>query len=220
MGNYVEIINNLIPDGVIKIKEDSKRISEKIRVLCWKINEKTKKLRRSGSIFLRKEHRMISLKGRERKKRTYTKVNEEFWSKGKGDLTKQIKRGCVSSQKANTEEDTGSNRTVDSQEASSNGKRKKTKSQVQSKKKRCTKNKSSRNFNDHGKPLLVCPWPFYNRIVLPSKSLWRPRDEMPCFNWIMHFCTLAMMIQQDVPWGWLKEKLDWKITFFQNFPLP
>ena len=139
MGNYVEIINNLNPDGVIKIKEDSKRISEKIRVLCWKINEKTKKLRRSGSIFLRKEHRMISLKGRERKKRTYTKVNEEFWSKGKGDLTKQIKRGCVSSQKADTEEDTGSNRTVDSQEASSNGKRKKTKSQVQSKKKRCTK---------------------------------------------------------------------------------
>ena len=46
-GNYVEIINNLIPDGVIKIKEDSKQISEQIRVLCWKINEKTEKLRRS-----------------------------------------------------------------------------------------------------------------------------------------------------------------------------
>ena len=175
----------------------------------------------SPAEVLRKEHRMISLKGRERKKRTYTKVNEEFWSKGKGDLTKQIKRGCVSSQTADTEEDTGSIRTVDSQEASSNGNERRLSLRYKVKKKDAQKNKSSRNFNDdHGKPLLVCPWPFYNRIVLPSKSLWRPRDKMPCFNWIMHFCTLAMMIQQDVPWGWLKEKLDWKITFFQNFPLP
>ena len=55
IGNYIEIINNLIPDGVIKIRADSKRISEKIRVLCWKINEKTKKLRRSGSISQRND---------------------------------------------------------------------------------------------------------------------------------------------------------------------
>ena len=55
IGNYVEIINNLIPDGVIKIRADCKRISEKIRVLCWKINEKTKKLKRSGSISQRND---------------------------------------------------------------------------------------------------------------------------------------------------------------------
>ena len=55
IGNYIEIINNLIPDGVIKIRADSKRISEKIRVLCWKINKKTKKLRRSGSISQRND---------------------------------------------------------------------------------------------------------------------------------------------------------------------
>ena len=41
IGNYIEIINNLIPDGVIKIRADSKPISERIRVLCWKINEKS-----------------------------------------------------------------------------------------------------------------------------------------------------------------------------------
>jgi hypothetical protein len=34
----------------------------------------------------------MALKGRERKKRTYTKVNEEYWSKGKGDLTKRVKK--------------------------------------------------------------------------------------------------------------------------------
>ncbi len=48
----------------------------------------------------------------------------------------------------------------------------------------------------------------------------RPRDKMPCFNWIIYFCTLAMKIQQDIPWGGLEEKLDWEIFFIQNFPLP
>ena len=68
--------------------------------------------------------------------------------------------------------------------------------------------------------MVMNPWYFYNVIVLPSKSLWRPRDKMPCFNWIMYFCNLAMKIQQDIPWGGPEKKLDWKIIFFQNFPLP
>ncbi len=33
--NYIDIINNLIPGGVIKA--DSKRICEKVRILCLKI---------------------------------------------------------------------------------------------------------------------------------------------------------------------------------------
>ena len=47
--NYIDIIksNNLNPGGVIKIKAHSKRICEKVRILCWKIKEKEKKLYRS-----------------------------------------------------------------------------------------------------------------------------------------------------------------------------
>ena len=89
----------------------------------------------SPAEVLRKEHRLMALKGRERKKRTYTKVNEEFWSKGKGDLTKRVKNRCISSQKVDTEKDTGNNQTADRQERS----KRKNKSGNQSKKKRSKK---------------------------------------------------------------------------------
>ena len=54
--NYIEVMNNLIPDGVIKIKRDSKNIREKVRVLVWKVKDQVKKLNRQGSKLQREKY--------------------------------------------------------------------------------------------------------------------------------------------------------------------
>lgn len=50
---------------------------------------------------------MSLLLHRERRKREYKKVNEEFWTQGKRDLIKKKKENCVSIQKPNTENEAG-----------------------------------------------------------------------------------------------------------------
>lgn len=52
----------------------------------------------SSAEVIRREHRMTSLQHRERKKRSYTKLNNEFWTKLKQDVAKKTKRKCVSTQ--------------------------------------------------------------------------------------------------------------------------
>ena len=47
--NYVEVINNVIPGNVIRIKKDCKRVIEKIRILTWRVKNQVKKLNRKGS---------------------------------------------------------------------------------------------------------------------------------------------------------------------------
>ena len=49
--------------------------------------------------IIRAEHRMNALRNRERRKRKYTKVAEEFWNGGKQEQMKQKKRKCISTQK-------------------------------------------------------------------------------------------------------------------------
>ena len=47
--NYVEVINNIIPGNVIRIKKDCKRVIEKMRILTWRVKNQVKKLNRKGS---------------------------------------------------------------------------------------------------------------------------------------------------------------------------
>ena len=46
--NYVEVINNVIPGNVIRIKKDCKRVIEKIRILTWRVKKSSKKTEQKG----------------------------------------------------------------------------------------------------------------------------------------------------------------------------
>ena len=53
----------------------------------------------SPAEVIRAEHRMNTLCKRERRKRKYTKVAEEFWNGGKKEVVKKRKEKCISTQK-------------------------------------------------------------------------------------------------------------------------
>lgn len=52
----------------------------------------------SPAEIIRAEHRMSTLCHRDRRKRTYTKRNVDFWSTGKQAQSKEFKKRCISIQ--------------------------------------------------------------------------------------------------------------------------
>lgn len=103
----------------------------------------------SPAEVIRAEHRMQSLSCRERRKRNYTKKNDEFWRYGKQALMLELKKRRISYQQNDVaiEESTTEHNDFATEEANKQNEQHSKRAQSRSKKKTNTKKKANSKSN-------------------------------------------------------------------------